>query len=142
MERYNLAIAEIATMTAHGGPMIGGTRKEVATITKIKLERVKLFDDWAGLYVKDLDKPTEKEKNLLSCVTRVCNRLGADILKHNQMGARRIVALLLSRVGWKEDQDLSQEALAELAATLSIYDAAKDNLKKIDLQAEMQPSQT
>ncbi len=135
MERYNLAIAKTATMTANEQPMTGETTIGRATITMINNVRSELFKRWAQSNLKDSGKPTKDERNLLTCVARVGNRLGVDIQKHNQLGNRRIAALLLFRVGWKKDADLSPEAGYRLAvATLSMYEVPKKDLQKINLQ--------
>ena len=135
MERYNLAVAQTATMTADGQQMIGDTGSERYTITEVNNSRLELLEKWVDANVKNPSKPTKKEKILITCVARLGNRIGADLMKNNEIGNRRITALLLYRVGWKEDEDLSEEALFRLEAIVfGLYEGAMEAIKSMNLQ--------
>lgn len=129
MQRYNLAVAQTATMTATG------EQAEAWRVAQVNEARVDMFDKWAEANIGDPSAPTEKEKMLVNCVAWVGNRIGADLTKNNEIGNRRITALLLYRVGWKEDEDLSEEALFKLAAVIyGLYEGAQEAIKSVNLQ--------
>lgn len=135
MERYNLAVAQTATMTADGQQMAGSIGTERFTITSVNNSRRELYTRWVDANVKNPSKPTKKEKILITCVARVGNRIGADLMKNNEVGNRRITALLLYRLGWKEDEALSEEALFRLAAVIyGLYEGAQEAIKSVNLQ--------
>lgn len=137
MERYNLAVAQTATMTTNGQQMTGRTRAERFVITMVNSLRAELFDKWASAHMKDPSKPNKKEKKLLTCVARVGNRIEADLMKNNKIGNQRLTALLLYRLGWKEDEDLSEEAFFRLVAIIfGLYEGAKEAIRPVNLQVD------
>lgn len=68
-------------------------------------------------------------------MARVANRIGADLMKNDAIGNRRITALLLYRLGWKKDEHLSEEAFFRLAVIIfDLYKGAKETIKSVNLQ--------
>lgn len=128
MGEYNKAVAKTATMNPNGQIMTGDTKYERATIVTINQARFELYEKWDRTYTK------EKKENP-QCLGRAINRIGADLMRNNEIGNRRITALLLYRLGWNEDEDLNTGALSKLAAQpIAMYDFAKKILKPVDIQ--------
>ncbi len=129
MGEYNQALAKSSVMTATGEQM--GT-EYVISINKLRSD---MFDKWTETNIGDRSV-TEEDEEHAKCVARVANRIGADLMKNKEIGNRRITALLLYRLGWKIDEDLSEEALSRLVAiTFGLYEGAKEAIKSVNLQA-------
>jgi hypothetical protein len=76
---------------------------------------------------------------MVECVTRVCARVGADILRNNQIGNRRIASLFLYRLGaeniWGNDWEPTENFLLAIASQpLAMYEFANRILKTVDLR--------
>ncbi len=128
MGEYNLAIAKSSVMTATGEQM--GT----AYLVSMNKLRNDMFHKWYETNIGDRST-TEENEEQAKCVARVANRIGADLMKNKEIGNRRITALLLYRLGWKIDEDLSEEALSRLIAiTFGLYEGAKEAIKSVNLQ--------
>ena len=134
MGEYNKAVAKTATLKANGQQMTGDTRYERATIGGINEARFELAEKWFKIYAKDASNPTKEEKEKLQCAGRAINRIGADLMRNNEIGNRRITALLLYRLGWKEDEDLNASALSKLAVQpIAMYEFAEKVLKTAEI---------
>jgi hypothetical protein len=82
--------------------------------------------------VKDPSKFTEEESKLLTCVVRVANRIGVDIMQNNEVGNRWLTTLIFYRLG--EIKALNNEAMQKFPMlTFMMYTAAKEALQEIDL---------
>jgi hypothetical protein len=138
MQEYNRLISQTATMKADGNQMTNNTAIERMTIAQVTSLRAELFKKWVRDNSINLENVTERENELAQCVTRVCNRLGADIMGRNQVGNRRLSASLLFRLGgdklWPEGREPGGDFLLKLASqSYSMYDFALNALKKVDL---------
>jgi hypothetical protein len=135
MGKYNTAIAQTATMKADGQQMTGDTGLQRATIVRVNTRRADLFEKWIKANLKNPSNPTQEQKELLHCVTRVFNRIEADLMRNNEIGNRRITALFLYRIGWNIDKNLNTGALSKLAAQpIAMYEFAQKILKNVDIQ--------
>jgi hypothetical protein len=129
MGEYNRAISDSVTLKATG------ERMEDWRVVQANKTRADMFDKWVDANIVDPPNPTEQEKTFLNCVARVANRIGADLQRNGEISNRRVTAMLLYRLRWEEDKDLSTEALFRLASLVfGMYQGAKEAIKSVNLQ--------
>ena len=140
MREYNKVIAQTATMDASGQQMSEDTAVGRMTIVGTNDFRWSLFKDWIKSYIGDTapDNLTEKEKEIVACISRVCSRVLADITRNKQIGNRSIAGLFLQRLGaenilgknWQANEDFMLRIASQ---PLSMYEYAIRGLKTVDL---------
>ncbi|MCJ7514557.1 MAG: hypothetical protein MUO89_01105 [Dehalococcoidia bacterium] len=143
MGHYNTAIARTATIYANGQQMSEDDAFGRMRINQVNLSRFKSFEKWAKSHFSDPDNLTTDEKEMLDCVSRVCNHIEADIMRDRQIGSRMITGLFLYRLGaeniwgtnWQPSKDL---ALRMASQPLSMYEFATGVLKTIDLRPSVE----
>ena len=132
MGEYNQAIAQSANLTERGEPMAAG-RVARMHVTRINVLRFEMFKKWAEAHIGDPNSVTEEDNKLLKCVTRVTNRIGADIRRADCIAVWQLAGTLTDRIGYDVNQET--EALFRLAATIfGFYKGAEDYLKSVNLQ--------
>jgi hypothetical protein len=139
MGHYNAAIAKTATMDANGQQMSGDTAFGRAIITQVNLLRFTTCKEWHVSHFGDRQDLTADEMEIGQCAVYVFNRIGADIMRNNQIGNRSIAALFLYRLGaeniWGENWQPSEDLGLRIASQpLSMYEFATRVLKTVDLR--------
>jgi hypothetical protein len=139
MGNYGKVIAQTATINANGQLMTVDTAIERKTITRVKESRLGLYEKWLKTQLNDPENLTANEKEIASCVARVCNHVEADILRNNEVGNRRIAALFIYRLGaeniWGKKWRPSEDFLLGIASQpYSMYDSATQMLKTVGLR--------
>lgn len=134
MGEYNQAIAQSSVMTATGEQM--GTA-HVVSINKLRAD---MFDatvgawERSGINVWDTE-PTSKGYQMVQCVARVANRIGADIRRNDCILVKRLAARLAARLRCRKD--LESEALFRLQAVIfGLYEDAMEAIKSVNLQVQ------
>ena len=128
MGEYNQAIAQSTTMTEDGKQM------DASRVAKANVARFNFFTKWAEANISDPSTTSEEEDKLINCVTRVANRVGADVRRNDCILVKRLAARVADRLGC--DINLKTEALFGLGAVIfGLYEGAKEAIKSINLQA-------
>ena len=128
MGEYSQAVARSAT-TSETGQQVDGPLGR-AQVAGVNVRRLEMFKKW-GDAVGD-ESTTEQREDLLNCVARVANRIGADIDRTNGILIKLLSARLADRLGC--DDDLSSEALVRLAALIyGLYQGAREATSEANL---------
>ena len=129
MGEYNQAVARSAT-TSETGQQVDGPlgRGRVAFVNTLRFEVFrKLWADAAGD-----ESTTEQREDLLNCVARVANRIGADIEGSNCILVKLLGVRLADRLDC--EADLTSEALFRLAAVIyGLYQGAREAIGEANL---------
>jgi hypothetical protein len=129
MGEYNQAIARSATADSNGKPMGGRTGRGRSAY--VNTMREGLFEEWAKNNIRDGGVTKEVEENA-KCIARVCNHIGADVKRADDVTIRLLTARLADRLGC--DINLKSEALSRLMASVfGFYEGAKEYLKSVDV---------
>jgi hypothetical protein len=127
MGEYNQAIAQSVTMTEDGKQM------NALQVSKANLTRFNFAKKWLEANPVDRSALTEEEKEVLSCVGRVANRIGADVRRNDCILVKRLAARLADRLGC--DININPEVLFWLgSAIFGLYEGAKEAIEVVDLQ--------
>lgn len=137
MPAYNRAIARSATMDANLQKYSGKTGE--ALIIKVNDLRSRKALNWADIYVGDRATSLQEQKNKISCINMVANRIGADIEREDGVVVKSLCAELAARL--REDENLNSEAMSKLSEVIfGFYRGAEEYLESAGIQHNSQGS--
>jgi len=114
MSAYNRAIARSAIMDANLQKYSGKTGE--ALIIRVNDLRSRMALKWADTYVGDRVIPLKEQKNKVSCINMVANRLGADIEREDGVVVKSLCAELATRL--RDGENWNSEAMSKLSAII------------------------
>jgi len=117
MSAYNRAIARSAIMDANLQKYSGKTGN--ALIIRVNDLRSRMALKWAEIYVGDRAIPLQEQKNKISCINMVANRLGADIEREDGVVVKSLCAELSTRL--QDGENLNSEAESKLSAIIFVF---------------------
>jgi hypothetical protein len=125
MPAYNKAIARSAIMDANLQKYSGKTGN--ALIIRVNDLRSRMALKWAEIYVGDRAIPLQEQKNKISCINMVANRIGADIEREDGVVVKSLCAELATRL--RDGENLNYEAMSQLSAIIfGFYRGAEEYL--------------
>jgi len=128
MSAYNRAIARSAIMDANLQKYSGKTGN--ALIIRVNDLRSRMALKWADIYVGDRVIPLQEQKNKVSCINMVANRLGADIEREDGVVVKSLCAELATRL--RDGENLNSEAMSKLSAIIfDFYRGAEEYLESV-----------
>jgi len=128
MSAYNRAIARSAIMDANLQKYSGKTGE--ALIIRVNDLRSRMALKWADTYVGDRVIPLKEQKNKVSCINMVANRLGADIEREDGVVVKSLCAELATRL--RDGENWNSEAMSKLSAILfDFYRGAEEYLESV-----------
>jgi hypothetical protein len=135
MVDYNKIISRTATWG-----MTENTGLNRASILMNDDMRSLMAEQWGKDNKIDVNNLTIQDKENLECVARACNRVGADIMKNQEMGNRQISVLFLERLGGeklfgKQWQPSADFFLALASQPYSQYEFAERFVNNINLSS-------
>lgn len=126
MSAYNRAIARSAIMDANLQKYSGKTGNALIIRTNDLRSRMAL--KWADTYLGDRAIPLQEQKNKISCINMVANRLGADIEREDGVAVKSLCAELATRL--RDGANLNSEAMSKLSAIIfDFYRGAEEYLE-------------
>jgi hypothetical protein len=131
MAAYNRAIARSAIMDANLQKYSGKTGE--ALIIRVNDLRSRMALKWAEIYVSDKLVSLQEQKNKISCINLVANRIGADIEREDGVVVKSLCAELAARL--RDGENLNSEAISQLSAIiLGFYRGAQEYLESAGTQ--------
>jgi hypothetical protein len=131
MLAYNRAIARSATMDANLQKYSGKTGE--ALIIRVNDLRSRMALKWADIHVGDRGISLKEQKNKISCINMVANRIGADIEREDGVVVKSLCAELVTRL--RDGENLNSEAMSQLSAIISgFYRGAEEYLESAGSQ--------
>jgi hypothetical protein len=128
MSAHNRAIARSAIMDANLQKYSGKSGN--ALIINVNDLRSRKALKWADIYVNDRAIPLQEQKNKISCINMVANRLGADIEREDGVAVKSLCAELATRL--RDGENLNSEAMSKLSAIiLDFYRGATEYLNSL-----------
>jgi hypothetical protein len=128
MSVYNRAIARSAIMDTNLQKYSGKTGN--ALIISVNDLRSRMALKWADIYVGDRAIPLQEQKNKISCINMVANRLGADIEREDGVVVKSLCAELATRL--RDGENLNSEAMSQLSAIIfGFYRGAEEYLESV-----------
>jgi hypothetical protein len=128
MSAYNRAIARSAIMDANLQKYSGKTGN--ALIISVNDLRSRMALKWADIYVGDRVIPLQEQKNKISCINMVANRLGADIEREDGVVVKSLCAELATRL--RDGENWNSEAMSKLSAIIfDFYRGAEEYLESV-----------
>jgi hypothetical protein len=128
MSAYNRAIARSAIMDANLQKYSGKTGN--ALIIRVNDLRSRMALKWADIYVGDRAVPLQEQKNKISCINMVANRLGADIEREDGVVVKSLCTELATRL--RDGESLNSEAMTKLSAIIfDFYKSAEEYLDSV-----------
>jgi hypothetical protein len=128
MSAYNRAIARSAIMDANLQKYSGKTGN--ALIIRVNDLRSRMALKWTDIYVGDRAIPLQEQKNKISCINMVANRLGADIEREDGVVVKSLCAELATRL--RDGENLNSEAMSQLSAIIfGFYRGAEEYLGSV-----------
>jgi hypothetical protein len=126
MLAYNRAIARSALMDANLQKYSGKAGE--ALIIRVNDLRSRMALKWAEIYVGDRGVSLREQKNKISCINMVANRIGADIEREDGVVVKALCAELATRL--RDGENLNPEAMSQLSAIISgFYQGAQEYLE-------------
>jgi len=126
MSAYNRAIARSAIMDANLQKYSGKTGN--ALIIRVNDLRSRMALKWADIYVSDRVIPLQEQKNKVSCINMVANRLGTDIEREDGVAVKSLCAEIATRL--RDGENLNSEAISKLSAIIfDFYRGAEEYLE-------------
>jgi hypothetical protein len=131
MPAYNKAIARSAIMDANLQKYSGKTGE--ALIIRVNDLRSRTALKWTDIYVGDRVIPLQEQKNKISCINMVANRIGADIEREDGVVVKSLCAELATRL--RDGENLNSEAISQLSAIIfGFYRGAEEYLESVGTQ--------
>ncbi len=131
MLAYNRAIARSAIMDANLQKYSGKAGE--ALIIRVNDLRSRMALKWADIYVGDRGISLQEQKNKVSCINMVANRIGADIEREDGVVVKSLCAELAARL--RDGENLNPEAMSQLSAIISgFYRGAEEYLESAGTQ--------
>jgi hypothetical protein len=131
MLAYNRAIARSAIMDANLQKYSGKAGE--ALIIRVNDLRSRMALKWADIYVSDRGISLQEQKNKISCINMVANRIGADIEREDGVVVKSLCAELATRL--RDGENLNSEAMSQLSAIiLGFYRGAQEYLESVGTQ--------
>jgi len=126
MPAYNKAIARSAIMDANLQKYSGKTGE--ALIIRVNDLRSRTALKWADIYVGDRAIQLQEQKNKISCINMVANRLGTDIEREDGVVVKSLCAEIATRL--RDGENLNSEAMSKLSAIIfDFYRGAEEYLE-------------
>lgn len=131
MLAYNRAIARSAIMDANLQKYSGKAGE--ALIIRVNDLRSRMALKWADIYVGDRGISLQEQKNKVSCINMVANRIGADIEREDGVVVKSLCAELATRL--RDGENLNSEAMSQLSAIIfGFYRGAGEYLESAGTQ--------
>jgi hypothetical protein len=131
MLAYNRAIARSAIMDANLQKYSGKTGE--ALIIRVNDLRSRMALKWADIYIGDRGVSLQEQKNKISCINMVANRIGADIEREDGVVVKSLCTELATRL--RDGENLNSEAMSQLSAIiLGFYRGAEQYLESAGTQ--------
>ena len=126
MPAYNKAIARSAIMDANLQKYSGKTGE--ALIIRVNDLRSRVALKWTEVYLGDRAIRLEEQKNKISCINMVANRIGTDIEREDGVVVKSLCAELATRL--RDGENWNSEAMSKLSVIIfDFYRGAEEYLE-------------